>query len=56
MIKIIFENMEINVGGKVGWGIESINEYMKKFYDLDLTNEDLLFLNAILQDVEEGDD
>lgn len=55
MIKIKFENMEITVGGKVGWGISSISGYMKKFYDLDMTNEDLLFLNAILQDVDDGE-
>ncbi len=55
MIKINLENMEITVGGKVGWGISSIAEYLQKTHSLTLTNDDLLFLNAVLQDVEDGE-
>ena len=53
MVKISFDNVEIEVSGKIGWAIKSISQYMNKKYGIEISNEDLLFLNSVFQDVDD---
>ena len=54
-MKIKYENSEtIEVTGIAEWGIESICVFLQRRFSIELSDPDKLYLNAILQEVMDG--
>lgn len=46
------ENPSSKKETKTAWAVNSIKDYLIKYYNLDLSEHDLGFLNAVIQDVD----